>query len=355
MLSALRRANRDKKVFVGLSGGVDSSVAAFLLKKEGYGVTGIHIRGYNVDGCADDDALVARRAAEKIGIPFYVWNMEREYKESVVDYMVSAYGSGITPNPDVMCNKEIKFGLFFEKARLLGADYIATGHYALLDADKHILRLAKDGSKDQTYFLWTLKRDTLEKTLFPLGNLLKSEVRKIAAKAGLPNAARKDSQGICFLGKLKMADFLSRYIKESPGPIMGPEGKILGTHRGLSFYTLGQRHLGIEGMGGGKSLYVAKKDADKNSLILVPENHPLLFTEKVSLTGINLVLGEPEKGSDVLVRVRYRTPSVEARLSPVKGGKGILSFKKPVLFVAPGQSAVFYSREGEMLGGGIIA
>lgn len=355
MLSALRRVNKNKKVFVGLSGGVDSSVAAFLLKKRGYDVTGIHIRGYNVDGCADDDALMARRAAEKIGIPFYVWNMEREYKESVVDYMVSAYSLGITPNPDVMCNKEIKFGLFLEKARLLGADYIATGHYALLDADKHILRLAKDGSKDQTYFLWTLKRDILERTLFPLGDLLKSEVRKIAAKAGLPNAARKDSQGICFLGKLKMADFLLRYIKENPGPIMDPEGKILGTHRGLSFYTLGQRHLGIKGMGGGESLYVAKKDADKNSLVLAPENHPLLFTEKVSLTDINLVLGGFGKESDVLVRVRYRTPLVEAKLSAVKGGKGTLSLKKPVLFVAPGQSAVFYSSEGEMMGGGIIA
>jgi len=350
-----RKVSSGKRVFVGLSGGVDSSVAAFLLKIRGYDVTGVHIRGYNVDGCADDDALMARRAAEKIGIPFYVWNMEREYKRSVVDYMVSSYKSGITPNPDVMCNKEIKFGLFFEKARLLGADYIATGHYALLDPDKPILCLAKDGSKDQTYFLWTLDRDILKRTLFPLGDLLKSEVRKIAAKAGLPNAGRKDSQGICFLGKLKMADFLSRYIKDDPGPIMDPEGKVLGTHRGLGFYTLGQRHLGIKGMGGGESLYVARKEKSRNSLILAPGKHPLLFTEKTSLTDINLVSGRYEGISDILVRVRYRAPLSEAKLSVTGKGKGTLLFKKPVLFVAPGQSAVFYSPKGEMLGGGIIA
>lgn len=365
MLSALRKVNKSDrinpergkgmskplKVFVGLSGGVDSSVAAFLLKKEGYEVTGVHIRGYNVDGCAEDDALMARRAAEKLNIPFYVWNMEEEYKKAVVDYMVSAYESGITPNPDVMCNKEIKFGLFYEKAMKLGADFIATGHYALKDGKKSILAAAKDESKDQTYFLWTLDKRIIKKSLFPLGNLLKSEVRKIAAKAGLPNAERKDSQGICFLGKLKMSDFLAQYIKENPGPVVGPDGNVLGTHKGLSFYTLGQRHLGIKGMGGGETLYVAEKNRERNTLVVAPEDSPLLFVREVFLSDVNFLGNGKEK--EILVRVRYRQPVFKAELS-LNGKKAKLKFAKPVKFVAPGQSAVFYSIEGEMLGGGVI-
>ena len=333
---------------------MDSSVAAFLLKKNGYDVTGIHIRGYNLDGCADDDAIMARRAAERLGIPFYIWNMEREYKESVVDYMISSYKKGLTPNPDVVCNKKIKFGLFFKKAIKLGADFIATGHYAFLDGKIPAVYAAKDGTKDQTYFLWTLNKNILKKTLFPLGSLLKSDVRKIAKRAGLPNALRKDSQGICFLGKLKMPDFLARYIKENPGPILTPDGKRIGTHKGLNFYTLGQRHLGIKGLGGDEPLYVAQKNKRANSLVVAPVNHPLLFSKKVFLDDVNLISEKANKKDDIFVRVRYRQPLSRGKMIMEGERKGIILFEKAILFATPGQSAVFYSAEGEMLGGGII-
>jgi len=338
-----------------MSGGVDSSVAAFLLLKEGYDVTGIHIRGYNVDGCAESDALMARRAAEHLNIPFYVWNMEREYKESVVGYMIDGYKKGITPNPDVMCNKEIKFGLFLNKALKFGADYIATGHYALLKKDKsgYCLSKAKDSSKDQTYFLWTLGQNELSKSLFPLGNLLKSEVRTIAKKAGLPNAGKKDSQGVCFLGKLSMPDFLSKYISGTPGPIMTANGEVLGEHKGLCFYTLGQRHLGIKGLGNKEALYVAKKDKKNNTLIVAPEKDSLLFTKKIFLKDINLVK-DMEKESDIFVRVRYRQPLMKGKLKIKGSNQAEIIFNKPCKFVAPGQSAVFYLPEGDMLGGGVI-
>jgi tRNA-specific 2-thiouridylase len=346
----------NKKVFVGMSGGVDSSVAAFLLLKQGYNVTGVHIRGYNVDGCAEGDAQMARRAAEHLGIPFYVWDMEREYKEAVVDYMVSSYKNGITPNPDVMCNKEIKFGLFLDKAVQLGADCIATGHYAVLDKNRngYILRSATDDSKDQTYFLWTLGQAELSKAVFPLGELLKSEVRVIASKAGLPNSERKDSQGICFLGKLSMPEFLSRYISGKPGPIMTVDGEKIGEHKGLPFYTLGQRHLGIEGMGGREPLYVARKDEDNNVLTVAPGNHPSLFSDKVFLNEVNIVRPDKINEREIFVRVRYRQPLIAAKLIIGKKGEAEITFDKPCKFVAPGQSAVFYSSVGEMIGGGVI-
>ncbi|MFA5052575.1 MAG: tRNA 2-thiouridine(34) synthase MnmA [Parcubacteria group bacterium] len=352
--TCLAPKRKAKRVFVGLSGGVDSSVAAFLLKEKGYDVTGVYIRGYNVDGCAEEDALMARRAAEQLNIPFYVWDMEREYKSEVVDYMISAYKRGITPNPDVMCNKEIKFGLFFKRSMKLGADFIATGHYARLDEKTHAIYEAKDKTKDQSYFLWTLNEETLKKTLFPLGNLLKSDVRKIAKRANLPNANRKDSQGICFLGRLKMPEFLSRFIEENPGPIITPEGKKIGNHKGLYFYTLGQRHLGIEGMGGNEIFYVAGKDMGTNSLIVAPKNHPLLFAKTVTLESVSLISESVKDNSEIFVRVRYRTFPAKAKINMLKGGKGTIVFEKPVPFVAPGQSAVFYSSECEMLGGGVI-
>jgi len=354
MLKGLKKANKGKKVFVGLSGGVDSSVSAYLLAQQRYDVTGIYIRGYNVDGCATDDVIMARRVAGHLDIPFYIWDMEREYKHQVVDYMVSAYQSGITPNPDVMCNKKIKFGLFYDKARAFGADFIATGHYALLNNKNNSLCVAKDKNKDQTYFLWTLNKEILKKTLFPLGNLLKSEVRKVAKKAGLPNANRKDSQGVCFLGKFKMADFLARYIDGIPGPIITPEGKILGEHKGLCFYTLSQRHLGIKGMGGGEAFYVARKDWQNNTLVVAPENHDLLFTKEVSLKEINIIANRVKKETEVFARVRYRAPLSAAKLIIKQNNTGVLIFHSPCKFVAPGQSAVFYSKDGEMIGGGII-
>ncbi|MDD4931009.1 MAG: tRNA 2-thiouridine(34) synthase MnmA [Candidatus Colwellbacteria bacterium] len=350
-----------KKVFVGLSGGVDSSVAALLLRDEGYSVTGIHIKGYNIDGCGEVDADDARRAAGRLGIPFYVWDMEEEYKKAVVDYMVEGYRSGITPNPDVICNKEIKFGLFLKKAISLGADLIATGHYVRRDKGGISLSIAEDGTKDQSYFLWTLGPDAIKKSLFPLGGLLKSEVRRIASRAGLPTAGKKDSQGVCFLGKVDMAVFLERFISRNPGPIATVEGRVIGEHKGLSFYTIGQRHLGIGkynlGLHGSEPTlprYVVGKDIEKNMLLVAEgDNHPALFTRNISLKDVSLCSGKKSLSLEVLARVRYRQPLAKADISAY-GGKGNIVFDEALKFVAPGQSVVFYSMEGEMLGGGVI-
>lgn len=352
-----------KKVFVGLSGGVDSSVAALLLLRDGYDVVGIHIRGYNVDGCGDIDAEYARRVAEHLGIPFYVWDMETEYKRAVVEYMVKSYESGITPNPDVMCNKEIKFGLFLRRALESGADFIATGHYVLGLRDGYSQKLfaAADTSKDQTYFLWTLRPDQINRSLFPLGDLKKNRVRDIAAEAGLPTATKKDSQGICFLGDVSMRDFLKNYISVSPGPIITTSGKVIGEHEGLAFYTIGQRHLGTKVTTGGSGStptlprYVILKDVAANALIVAEgSDNPILFSSEARLDDVNFTSGkEPVSSLRVFARVRYRQPLFEADLSREDDG-WILSFGKPQKFVAKGQSAVFYSYEGELLGGGII-
>lgn len=352
-----------KKVFIGLSGGVDSSVAALLLLREGYDVVGVHIRGYNVDGCGDIDAEYARRAAEHLGIPFYVWDMETEYKRAVVDYMVKSYESGITPNPDVMCNKEIKFGLFLRRALESGADFIATGHYVrgIKEGDLQKLFIPADTNKDQTYFLWTLKPDQISRSLFPLGDLKKPEVRALATGAGLPTATKKDSQGICFLGDVSMRDFLKNYIPVSPGPIVTTDGKVIGEHEGLSFYTIGQRHLGARVTTGGsgsvptRPRYVVAKDVATNSLVVAEgSDNPTLFSSEAKLTDVNFTGGkEPVSLMRVLARVRYRQSLFEAELHREDGG-WLLVFGKPQKFVAKGQSAVFYSYENELLGGGII-
>lgn len=354
----------NQKVFVGLSGGVDSSVAALLLLRQGYDVVGVHIRGYNVDGCGDIDAEYARRAAESLGIPFYVWDMEEEYKRAVVDYMVKGYKAGITPNPDVMCNKEIKFGLFLKRALESGADFISTGHYVSGKRDNNLQKLfiATDTNKDQTYFLWTLKPDQINRSIFPLGGLKKSEVRTIAAEADLPTAAKKDSQGICFLGDISMRDFLKKYIPSSPGSIITTDGRIIGEHEGLAFYTIGQRHLGVKittGKSGSELTmprYVVSKDVSANSLIVAEgADNPSLFASEAKLNEVNFTSGkEPISLMRVLARVRYRQPLFEAELRREKNS-WILVFGNRQKFVAKGQSAVFYSYGNELLGGGVIS
>lgn len=373
----MKMRETNKKVFVAMSGGVDSSAAVFLLKKKGYDVIGIFMRCYNLDGCAERDAEDARRVAEKLRIPFYVWDFEKEYKKKVVDYMIEGYRMGITPNPDVMCNREIKFGLFLKKALDTGADYIATGHYIRATCNKRhetkkenhatcrmSLAAARDTSKDQSYFLWTLTQAQLKHCLFPIGDYLKSEVREIASKAGLPTAEKKDSQGICFLGKVTLADFLKQYIPEKRGAVLNSDGKKIGEHDGVQFYTIGQRHLGIKNYELGirgqckiKPHYVSEKDIKTNTLIVAEgKDNPALYRKEIELTDVNLInpaIRNSQFAIPVLARVRYRQPLVSA-VFIIHNSKFIIRFDSPVKFVAPGQSAVFYAKNGEMLGGGVI-
>ncbi|PIR98430.1 MAG: tRNA 2-thiouridine(34) synthase MnmA [Candidatus Colwellbacteria bacterium CG10_big_fil_rev_8_21_14_0_10_41_28] len=340
------------RVFVGMSGGVDSSVAAYLLKKRGYEVIGVHLRCWNKNGCDEKEATDARLVAEHLNIPFYVFDMEKEYKERVVDYMIDGYRDGITPNPDVMCNKEIKFGLFMEKALSMGARFIATGHYARVKEMGGIYSIyrGKDGNKDQSYFLWTLNQDQLSKILFPLGDLKKDKVRKIAKKAGLHIADKKDSQGICFVGQVSIDEFLGEYLSQKEGQIINIRGEVVGTHRGAHFYTIGQRH-GL-GVALSEPYYVSKIDVNKNTVILAPEDDPSLFEREIKISKVNMVPNQ-ETPQKVLVQIRYRQEPVSAILSQ-KNGSFHIDFDKPVKFVAPGQSAVFYNPKGQLIGGGII-
>ncbi len=366
---------KKKTVFVGMSGGVDSSVAALLLKRHGYDVVGVFMRCYNIDGCAERDAEDARRVAEHIGVPFYVWDFEKEYKERVVQYMIEGYRSGVTPNPDVMCNREIKFGIFLEKALSMGADYVATGHYVKIEKAKDgaaVLFAADDTNKDQSYFLWTLAQAQLVHCLFPIGGYLKPKVREIARAAGLPTAEKKDSQGICFLGKFSLDDFLREYIPSKRGALVTTTGEKIGEHFGAEFYTIGQRHIDADfkfpktGVGSGsaaaarKPFYVAAKNAATNTVVVAEggENEAL-FRKEVEIASINLI-NEDTRASlkkdkiEVLARVRYRQPVSEAMLSLLDNGNYKLVFAKPQKFVAEGQSVVFYRANGEMLGGGTI-
>lgn len=355
-----------KTVFVGMSGGVDSSVAALLLKRRGYEVIGVFMRCYNVDGCAERDAEDARRAAEHIDIPFYAWDFEEEYKKKVVNYMVEGYRAGLTPNPDIACNREIKFGLFLERAKALGADYVATGHYVRLarSGGNLFIRTAKDANKDQSYFLWTLNQKDLAQCLFPIGDYMKPEVREIARRAGLPTADKKDSQGICFLGMVSIPDFLKRYIPEKKGAVITTSGEQIGEHSGAHFYTVGQRHgldlkaknkaLGLSGAQQTRAHYVSSKDVRTNVVVVAEgENHPALFKKKIKLSGLGFAAPIHSRCVQVQARVRYRQPVSRAALV-IDGKRGELEFESPQKFVAEGQSAVFYDAKGLLLGGGII-
>jgi len=373
-----------RKVFVGLSGGVDSSVAAYLLKEQGYDVVGVFLRCYNIDGCAVRDAEDARRVAEHLEIPFYVFDFEEEYKQLVVDYMIDGYKAGLTPNPDVMCNKEIKFGLFLERALKLGADYVATGHYVRLRHNFQFsifnLQIAEDKNKDQSYFLWTLTQEQLRHSLFPLGDITKPEVREIAKKVGLPTAEKKDSQGVCFLGMIDMKDFLTTFIKEERGEVRTMDGELVGYHKGVRFYTIGQRHIDIEfkvqnakfknetqKLEGSfrRPFYVAKKDIKKNILYVAEGNeHDALTKKEIVLTDViideSLLRSEGEYIIEIPVktRVRYRQPLFDAALSLSCYGFSVVSCKlefiSPQKFVAEGQSAVFYKDDETLVGGGVI-
>ncbi|MEX2410697.1 MAG: tRNA 2-thiouridine(34) synthase MnmA, partial [Candidatus Paceibacterota bacterium] len=332
----MTKIKNKKKVFVAMSGGVDSSVSAYLLKEAGYDVTGVFMRCYNIDGCAERDAEDARRVAEKLDIPFYVFDFEESYKEKVVEYMVDGYKKGITPNPDVACNREIKFGLFLNHALRLGADYIATGHYVQIKEKDGVFSLfqGNDTNKDQSYFLWTLTQNDLKHCLFPVGKYKKPKVREIARYAELPVADKKDSQGICFLGEVSLVDFLSDYIPKRKGPIVDIDGNRLGDHEGSEFYTIGQRHgldlaeknknLKIKGSTNTEPHYVVEKDVKTNTVVVAKKNDDNLFKDSVKLYDLNFISSLSSRGAKrrgdlvdnlkVKTRIRYRQPLFDALL-----------------------------------------
>ncbi|MBI4250586.1 tRNA 2-thiouridine(34) synthase MnmA [Candidatus Uhrbacteria bacterium] len=360
-------------VFVALSGGVDSAVAAALLKRKGYRVFGVFMREYDLD-LADPlaahvectqagDRQSALAVAAHLGIPFLEWDFRRDYQKEVVDYMIREYKSGRTPNPDIMCNKQIKFGEFLSKARTQGADYIATGHYAKIQEPRtknqeprFALKKATDANKDQTYFLYTLMQEQLRSTLFPLGDLTKPEVRKLAKKFGLPNWDRKDSQGICFIGKLPMKDFLQTIVPPKRGLLIDENGKEVGAHDGAWYFTIGQRH-GIGFAGGAEPYYVVGKDVKKNIVYVAQgAKNPLLYSKKFICSDVSWIAGkDPKFPLHCTVRTRYRQPLQRCRVSRIKG-KGSryhVVLSKPQWAVSPGQACVFY-HDDACLGGGII-
>lgn len=350
------------KVAVALSGGVDSATSAALLVEQKYDVIGIFMKNWsdpidNQGYCPwIDDQLEARRVAEKLNIPFYTFNFEKEYKERVLDYFLREYKTGRTPNPDVMCNKEIKFDLFLKQAKNLGADMIATGHYARIRKidDRFYLLRGKDPNKDQSYFLWTLNQEQLRYTLFPIGELLKPEVREIAKKFNLPNAKRKDSQGICFVGPVELNQFLQRYLSTKKGFVRNSEGKIIGEHDGIYYYTIGQRHglhlSKLEGIDRAP-LYIKTIDAKKNEIIV--DIHEKLYSSQLRADQLNWISSAPNPGIEIDLQVRYRQKAVKGRVVLLQNGEITIELKEPVWAVTPGQSLVMYHQD-ELCGGGII-
>ncbi len=337
-------------VLVAMSGGVDSSVAAALLKQAGLQVTGAHIVCW--EGCdLKEEKRDALRVALQLDIPFLSFDFRDGYRERVFNYMLREYAEGKTPNPDVMCNREIKFGLFLEKAQELGIDYVATGHYARLDRSEAtpVLSEAVDKGKDQSYFLWAIDSSHLSRALFPLGNYTKGEVREIAHALSLPTADKKDSQGLCFVGKVNFGYFLRDYLPRHEGLVVNSHGKVLGKHDGVAFYTIGQRHgLGIGGM---SPYYVAARSIGTNTLIVGEgANDPVLFKNEIRVGNLNWL--SEFRGGKCEVRIRYRQPKVAAQLEEEGTGVRVL-FDTPQRGVAPGQSAVFYLQE-RVLGGGVI-
>ncbi len=391
-----------QRVFVAMSGGVDSSVAAALLKKQGYDVVGVFMKfwadsqsalGRPENRCCSLEARRdAMRVCSKLNIPFLTWDFQREFKRAVVDDFISGYKKGNTPNPCVVCNKEIKFGLFLKKALELGADYIATGHYVRLAKRKNFIPLnalvasssdsaclssptdsdrcrrpcsvgcgvsenkifslyqAKDKNKDQSYFLWRLTQKQLKHCLFPIGDYTKDEVRALAKKYKLPVAFKKESQEVCFVKDADLYGFLRTRIHTDKGEIIELKtGKKIGEHNGVQFYTIGQRVP----IGGTGPYYVVVKNLKKNQLIVVGKGNKNSLFKEIALKNVNWISDKPLKSAKVLVRTRYRQPLVLAKIV-LHASRFKLYFDQPVKFIAPGQSAVFYNRDGELLGGGVI-
>jgi len=355
---------KGKKVFVGLSGGVDSSVSASLLKRQGYDVTGVFIKVWQPEFVKCDwreDRLDAMRVCAKLDIPFLDLDLEEEYKKEVFDYMIKEYKEGRTPNPDVMCNKSIKFGGFLKFALDSGADYVATGHYAhnFFEEGKFKMLAGKDNNKDQSYFLWTLGQEQLKYILFPVGHLEKPEVRKIAKKDDLLTAEKKDSQGLCFVGMVEMKDFLKRFLPEEKGDILDEEGKVIGEHDGAHYFTIGQRHgfLVTEKTPEDKPYFVVSKDVVKNTIIVSQklQKKDSFDRKEIIIKNISWISGEnPNFDKKYQARIRYRQILQTCKIDSTPSTDNLkVIFDEPQKAVSEGQSLVIYDGE-ECLGGGVI-
>ncbi len=364
---------KKQRIVVGLSGGVDSAVTALLLKQQGHEVVGIFMKNWEDDDndeycSSNQDFIDAAAVADVIGIEIEHINFAADYKDRVFAEFLREYQAGRTPNPDILCNAEIKFKAFLDHAFALGADKMATGHYARVrhNTDTGLYELLKgvDNSKDQSYFLHRLTQSQLSQSLFPIGELQKTEVRRIADEAGLPNARKKDSTGICFIGERPFREFLNRYIAKAPGPIKTDQGRKIGEHQGLSFYTLGQRQgLGIGGIkekgaqrGGGdhSPWFVARKDMDSNTLWVVQgHDHPWLLSSHLQFDDASWTSSASPALSECFAKTRYRQADAPCQFEAIGDGAYVLSFPEPQWAVTPGQSAVLY--DGEVcLGGGVI-
>lgn len=349
------------RVVVGMSGGVDSSVAAYLLKKQGYDVIGIFMKNWDDTDefgvcTATEDYDDVIKVCNQIGIPYYAVNFEKQYWDKVFTYFLEEYKAGRTPNPDVMCNKEIKFKAFLEHALKLGADYLATGHYARVEErDGEVVMLrGVDNNKDQTYFLNQLSQEQLKHVMFPIGNIEKKEVRKIAEEAGLATAKKKDSTGICFIGERNFKEFLSQYLPAQPGKMETFDGKVMGKHDGLMYYTIGQRHgLGIGGEG--EPWFVLGKDLERNVLYVGQGfHHESLYSTSLTAVKMGFTTNKPkEKVFNCTAKFRYRQEDTPVEVELLEDGRAHVTFAEPVRAITPGQAVVLYNGD-ECLGGGTI-
>lgn len=353
------------KVIVGMSGGVDSSVSALRLLEAGYEVSGLFMKNWDEDDgteycTAREDLADAQSVCDRLGIRLHTVNFASEYWDRVFEVFLTEYAAGRTPNPDILCNQEIKFRAFLDYAEALGADLIATGHYARNEKREGLHRLIKgdDPNKDQTYFIYTLGQSQLAKILFPVGDILKDEVRRLADRAGFGNARKRDSTGICFIGERKFKDFLMRYLPAQPGIIETPDGQKIGEHEGLMYYTLGQRRgFGVGGIRGAgeEAWYVLAKDLSRNALIVGQgHQHPMMLSDSLIANQITWTRdGLEDKAFSSMAKVRYRQEDQACQVEPLEDGRLKVRFQQAQRAVTPGQSVVFY-QAGECLGGGII-
>jgi tRNA-specific 2-thiouridylase len=352
--------DQPKHIIVGMSGGVDSSVAAYLLKQAGHRVEGVFMKNWEGDDTdtfcpATVDMADAQAVCDQLNIPLRMVNFANEYWENVFAYFLQEYRAGRTPNPDILCNKEIKFKAFLDFAKQAGADYIATGHYVRKDASNHLLK-GKDANKDQSYFLYALQEAQLAASLFPVGDLDKTEVRAIADQIGLPNHAKKDSTGICFIGERKFKAFLSEYLPAKPGQIKTLHGELVGLHDGLMFYTIGQRQgLQIGGKKGKSELpwYVAAKDLEQNILLVVQGEDPALYKSTLICSQLTWTHEPPRMPLILSAKTRYRQPDQICEITPLENDQFMVKFNASQRAITPGQSIVFY-QDDICVGGGII-